>query len=217
MPDRRGTTRRSREEHARRARSIVDLGTGGGEVLARIVTGVQGRVVATEEWAVNAPIAAERLRPLGVAVVRADSLRLPFADGAFDLVLDRHEALAPSDVARVLAPGGTVITQQVGNDNWPEFSQFMETTVFPDHFNIYQRGFAAAGLTIEDARWHEERVAFGSLGDMVYMLLVSPWSYPAFDTARDIDKLLALEDALGTADGIVAKEMHYIIVARKPG
>ncbi len=205
------------QDHARRAQSIIDLGTGGGEVLARIVSGVQGLVVATEEWEVNAPIAVERLRPLGVAVVRADSLRLPFVDGAFDLVLDRHEALTPADVARVLTPGGIVITQQVGNHNWPEFSSFVETTVFPDHFNIYQQEFAAAGLTIEDARWHEERIAFGSLGDVVYMLLVSPWEYPEFDPARDIDKLLALEDALRTADGIVATEMHYIIVARKSG
>ncbi len=205
------------QEHASRARSIIDLGTGGGEVLSRIVPGVQGLVVATEEWSVNVPIAAERLRPLGVSLVRADSLRLPFADGAFDLVLDRHEALTPADVARTLAPDGTVITQQVGNHNWPEFSNFVETTVFPDHFNIYQQGFAAAGLAIEDARWHEERVAFSSLGDVVYMLLVSPWSYREFDPVHDIDRLLELEDALRTLDGIVATEMHYIIVARKPG
>jgi SAM-dependent methyltransferase len=204
-------------KYAGRSRSVVDLGTGGGEVLSRIVPGVEARVVATEEWAVNAPIAARRLAPLGVGVVRADSLRLPFAEGAFDLVLDRHEALTPADVARVVARGGTVLTQQVGNDNWPEFRQFVETVVFPDHFNIYQQGFAAAGLTIEDARWHEERVAFGSLGDVAYMMMVSPWSYPGFDAARDIERLLELEDALRTPDGIVVTESRYVIVARKPG
>lgn len=203
-------------EHALHARSIVDLGTGGGEVLSRVVPGVTGRVVATEEWVVNAPIAAIRLQPLGIHVLRADSLRLPFRDAAFDLVLDRHEALSPADVARALAPGGTVVTQQVGNESWPEFGRFVETVAFPDHFNIYQREFAAAGLVIEDARWHEERVAFGSLGDVVYMLLVSPHSYPGLDAERDIDRLLALEDALRTPDGIVVTEMHYIIIARKP-
>ena len=52
-------------DYACRARAVLDLGTGGGEVLARIVAGIGARVVATEEWHVNAPIAAGRLRPLG--------------------------------------------------------------------------------------------------------------------------------------------------------
>jgi SAM-dependent methyltransferase len=202
-------------EHARRARSVLDLGTGGGEVLSRIINGVDARVVATEEWHVNAPIAAQRLRPLGVRVVRADATRLPFAIAAFDLILDRHEALDPADTARVLAPGGAVVTQQVGPHNWPELARFLDAVEFDDHFAAYQQGFAAAGLIIEAARWHEERVAFATLGDVVFMALVSPWSFPTFEPARDIDRLLAVEDALTTPDGIVLTEIRYLIVARK--
>jgi SAM-dependent methyltransferase len=186
-----------------RARSVLDLGTGGGEVLSRIIAGSDARVVATEEWRVNAPVAAARLGPLGARVVRADSLRLPFVASSFDLVLDRHEALEPAEVARVLARGGTVTTQQCGLDDWRELGRFLPKTVFPDHFNGYQQGFAAAGLTVEDARWHEERVAFETIGDLVYMLLVAPWFVEDFDPRRDIDALLALADALGTDDGIV--------------
>ena len=201
---------------ARAAASILDLGTGGGEVLSRIVAGIDARVVATEEWHVNAPIAAARLRPLSACVIRADALRLPFADAAFDLVLDRHEALAPAEVARVLAPGGTIVTQQVGHDDWPELRRFFpRKATFEDHFRTYQRGFAGSGLKIDDARWHEERVAFATLGDLVYMLLLTPWFLAGFDPIAEIDPLLALEDGLRTAGGIVLTEMHYIIVASK--
>jgi SAM-dependent methyltransferase len=194
---------------------VLDLGTGGGEVLSRILAGGDARAIASEEWHVNAPIAARRLNPLGASVVRADSMRLPFVASRFDLVLDRHEALGPDEVARVLVPGGTVITQQCGPDDWPELARFLHKVKFDDHFNIYQRGFAAAGLAIDEARWHEGRVAFEALGDLVYMLLVAPWSFPDFDPRRDIDALLALEDALGTPDGIVVTEMRYLIVASK--
>ena len=205
-------------ESARKAQRVLDLGTGGGEVLSRIVAGSRACCVATEEWSVNAPVAQRRLWPLGVDVVRCDSLRLPFAPASFDLVLDRHEALEPSEAARVLRRGWRVVTQQVGPDNWPEMRRFFpRKTDFGDHFNAYQRGFAAAGLIVDEARWHEGRVAFAELGDIVYMLLVAPWEIPDFDPVADLDALIALEDALGSDDGIVLAETRYIIVAHRPG
>ena len=142
---------------------------------------------------------------------------IPFADCSFDLVLDRHEALEPAEVGRVLAANGSVITQQVGPDSWPELRRFFpRKTHFCDHFAEYQRGFEAAGLEVSERRWHEERVEFGSLTDVVYMLLVAPWTIPDFDPERELDALLALEEACGTADGgIVLTEHHYLIVAQR--
>lgn len=83
------------------ASAVLDLGTGGGERFGELLREYEGRAVATEEWAVNAPIAASHLCPLGAEVVRCSSLALPFADSSFDLVLARHEALDPAEVARV--------------------------------------------------------------------------------------------------------------------
>ncbi len=203
--------------HASQARRLLDLGTGGGERLAAIVEGLRCRVVATEEWHVNAPVASHHLGPLGIDVLRCSSLELPLRDASFDLVLDRHEALEPAEVARVLAPGGLVITQQVGPDNWPELRSFFpRKTQFPDHYREYQQGFARAGLTVTEARWHEERVAFASLADIGFMLAVAPWFIEDFDSEREVDELIALEDAHRTADGIVLTEMRYLIVAGKP-
>lgn len=199
------------------AERVLDLGTGGGEMFSRIVEGSDARCVATEEWVVNAPVARDRLAPMGIDVIHGDSLRLPLGGMTFDLVLDRHEALEPAEVARVLRPGGSVITEQVGSDDWPELRAFFPRQArFPDHFNEYWRGFSHAGLVIDDARSHEQRVAFAELGDIVYMLLVAPWEIPAFDPVADLDALIALEDALRTPDGIVLTEPRYIMRAHRP-
>ena len=98
------------------ASSVVDLGTGGGERLLRLQEHWPRKVVAAEDYPPNFRLASERLAPFGVKVV---SVRLtadgpmPFDDGEFDLVLNRHAAFNPAEVARILAAGGTFLTQQV--------------------------------------------------------------------------------------------------------
>jgi SAM-dependent methyltransferase len=190
--------------HARRARTLLDLGTG-----------LPARVIATELWEVSAPVAQRRLAPLGTHVVRCSSLQLPFRDASFDLVLDRHEELDPAEVARVLRSGGWLVTQQVGYDDWAELWPFFPSLRnFGDHFRGYTDGLRAAGMAVTATK-HYRKVAFRTLGDVVYMLLLSPWWFPAFDPEREIDTLLALEDALRTDDGIVLTESRYLVTAEK--
>ena len=204
-------------EHAAGARSALDLGTGGGERLSALRDALPSFTVATEEWHVNAPVAYRRLRPLDVRLVRAQSRRLPFRDRAFDLVLDRHEELDPAEVARVLQPGGRVVTQQVGPDDWPELRKHVpRMTDFGDIYAEYTQGFVAAGLELLQTGYHHERVAFPSLGDFVYLLGVAPW-IPDFSLERDGEALLALEAECMTDDGLVLTESRFVIVARKPG
>lgn len=209
-------------ELLRSARSVVDLGTGGGERFSGFLSGFNGRACATEEWVVNAPVAARRLRPLGVDVVHCSSLTLPFSGGSFDLVLDRHEALDPAEVARVLAPGGSVLTQQVGPENWPELRRFFPRMLpspadIQDHFALYQEGFRGGGLTLIDARKHYSKAAFENLGVLVYVLcVVADWTIPAFDPLGvDLEALLDVERELSSSEGIVLTEGQYIIEARK--
>ena len=57
---------------ARTAVTMLDMGTGGGELLA----GIRRRpahTIATECWPPNVAIAAGRLRPLGIGVVHCDA------------------------------------------------------------------------------------------------------------------------------------------------
>lgn len=203
-------------EHARNASDIVDLGTGGGEVYSRIVDGLPMRAVATEEWVVNAPVAARRLAPASGEVVRADSLRPPFRDVSFDVVLSRHEAIEPAEVDRMLRPGGTFMTQQVAEQHWREIAPFFPNRqTWPDHYTIYGDWFRNAGYDVE-AQDHQWPLAYPNLGEIVYMLLVASWEVPGFDPVADIDALLALEDAHRTAGGIVLTADRYLITAHKP-
>jgi hypothetical protein len=205
-------------EHAVGAGTVIDFGTGGGEQYARIIEGIDGsagRFVASEEWEVNAPVARDALRPLGVEVIHAQSERPPFRDGAFGLALSRHEAIDPLEVVRVLQAGGVCITQQVANEQWREFAEvFANRTVYPDHINTYRAAFESAGcdVRVEHEVWH---AAYATIGEVAFMLMVAPWEVPGFDPIRDVDALLALEDRYGTERGIVLTHARYLMVARK--
>ena len=202
---------------AAQAHSVLDLGTGGGEVLSRILPGCTGRAVATEEWVRNAPIAARRLQAVGASVIRADSYDLPFGPAGFALVLDRHEALRPAEVARVLASGGTLLTQQIHPDWYAELRDaFPRMTRFEPHHATYPRGFEAAGLVVVDRQQHQQGMAYQHLGEIVYMLIAAPWTIPDFDLETDLDALLEVERTLRRSAGIVLTDRRYIVEARKP-
>lgn len=206
------------QEYISPARRVLDLGTGGGEVLSRVAAGQQATFVATEEWHVNAPVARDRLRPLGIPVVRArsDAHFLPFRDATFDLILSRHEAIEPAEVDRVLAPGGRFLTQQVMPDNWPELTRyFPRKTIFPDHFVAYHDAFCNLGYSVSRHQ-HDLTTAYRALGDLVVMLLVAKDYIPDFDIERDAEALLAAEQALATPLGIVLTEGRYLLETHKP-
>src|SRR5256884_5726182 len=109
----------------RRATSLLDMGTGGGEYLSRLQP-LPPFTCATEGYAPNVPIARQRLEPLGVKVYEvSDHHRLPFAENEFDLVINRHEYYDPQEVMRILKPGHQFITQQVGGSNDVELLQML--------------------------------------------------------------------------------------------
>ncbi len=200
------------------AASVLDMGTGGGEIFGRLCEGHRGSAVATEEWSTNTPVAARRLRPLGVSVVRCRSLSLPFRDASFGLVLNRHEELDPAEVARVLAPGGGVFTQQVGRSQWRELRGFFPRMADAGPlFERYRAGFQESGLEVTDARTHDARLEYPGLGEVVFMLAVSPWTIPEFDPlGRDLGGLLKFERARRSGRGIVLTEARFVLEARKP-
>jgi SAM-dependent methyltransferase len=195
---------------------VLDLGTGGGERLADLRPSLPRLVVATEEWSRNAPVAFRRLRPLGIAVIRCRSDRLPLLDSTFDLVIDRHEEFSPQEVSRVLNGDGEFITQQVGQSDWHELRPFFpRMTDFGDLRLRYAREFERMGFRVESAEY-EYRVAYPSLGEIVFMLGVAPWTVPEFDLTKDLDSLLAFEARSSTPEGLVLTESRFLLTAHKP-
>src|SRR3954447_10519924 len=83
----------------RRAGSLLDLDTGGGELLAELAP-LPPHTVAVESWGPNVPVARDRLGPFGVSVVT----ELPGGESEFDVALSRHGRLPVMDLARLLKP-----------------------------------------------------------------------------------------------------------------
>ncbi len=203
-------------DHLKSAKSVLELGTGGGEVFCDALTGYAGFAVATEEWKVNAPIARDRLQAFDVPVTQCSSLYLPFAAGSFDLVLSRHEAVEPSEIDRVLGDGGVFVTQQVAYDSWREVHDyFPRATRFPNHFIEYQRALETLGFNIERAETFSYAITFPGLPSLVYMLTRDIWTVPDFDVEADIEALRAMESEIGGPNGIAMTEGRYIMIARK--
>ncbi len=199
------------------ASRVLDLGTGGGEVFSRMLPS-RGRSYATEEWHRNAPVAARRLAPLGCVVVRAASDRLPFRGASFDLVLSRHEAILPREIARVLAHGGRFLTQQCMPDDWAELRRFFpEMTHSPDHLSEYPRGLVELGLEIEVFEQHRRRVCFRELGPLVYWLAASPWLVPDFAPDSHAAALAELGRLVRREGAILLSEGRYLLQVRDVG
>ena len=110
---------------------ILDMDTGGGEFLLSLGH-PHSLTAATEGYPPNAALCRETLLPLGVDFREADGGGpLPFPDGSFDLVLNRHGDYLPAEVFRVLKPGGIFLTQQVGSENDRELVELLLDPVPP--------------------------------------------------------------------------------------
>nr|WP_275578569.1 methyltransferase domain-containing protein [Yimella sp. NH-Cas1] len=96
------------------------MGTGGGEHLLQFADLLPADTTATEGWQPNIAVAQRNLAPYGIEVIEygapdddVGSARMPFRDDRFDLVLNRHESYSARELARVTAPGGTVLTAEL--------------------------------------------------------------------------------------------------------
>jgi len=202
------------------ADSLLDMGTGGGELLAKLRP-LPKHTCATEGYAPNVSLARQRLLPMGIQVweVGGDGV-LPFDDNSFDLVINRHAAYNESEVHRILKPGGHFLTQQVGGQNERELNKLLGAD---DNSSF-------AGWNLDDAvhrlRCHrfdilEEQEAFPvsryyDVGAIVYYLKAVPWQVPDFSLKKYRDGLYRIHCMI-QRDGYLDIPMHrFFIAARKP-
>ena len=205
--------------HLRRARSLLDLGTGGGELLARLAP-FPPHTRATEGYPPNVPVARARLEPLGVLVSEVgEDGRLPFADQEFDVVIDRHEFYLEPEVLRVLVPGGWFITQQIGPEHDAELNRLLDAPVQPDltwRFDVAAAALERAGFQVVTRREEFPFTRFYDVGAIVYYLTAIPWQAPGFSVERYAPALRRLHERIA-ADGYLDVPGHYcLLIARKP-
>jgi SAM-dependent methyltransferase len=204
------------------ARSALDLDTGGGERLLDLREHWPPRVAATEGYEPNLRLATERLAPLGVEVAHVESSEgtlLTFADASFDVVLNRHGGCVPTgEIARVLTPGGTFLTQQVhGQTLLDLLTLFGATPQWPDTTpDYYLPRLANAGLVIIDVKEYTGAEVFADVGALVYFLKAIPWLVPGFSVRTHLAPLLALHERVTRGEELRFTTRGYLIEARKP-
>ncbi|WP_320671574.1 class I SAM-dependent methyltransferase [Patulibacter defluvii] len=209
-------------ERLARATAALDVQTGGGEVLAGVPR-LPPTMVATEGWPPNVAAATARLHPRGAVVVADDDAPpLPFADGAFDLVVSRHPAtIWWAEIARVLAPGGTYLAQHVGPASVFELVEHFlgpqpeaRRARDPDDEAAAAR---AAGLAVVDLRTERLPMAFHDVGAVVWFLRKVIWLVPGFDVTVHEPELRALHERIEREGSFRAVASRTLVEARRAG
>lgn len=211
---------RGMAERMASATVALDVQTGGGEVLAGVPR-LAPTTVVTESWPPNIVRARQNLAPRGVTVVADRDDVFPFRDNAFDLVVSRHPVRARwTEIARVLAPGGTYLSQEVGPASVFELVEFFLGPLRrdgdardPSHARTLAEG---AGLEVVDLRAARLRMEFLDIGAVVYFLRKVIWMVPGFTVAEYRPKLRELHEKITAEGSFVAYSSRFLIEARKP-
>jgi SAM-dependent methyltransferase len=203
-----------------RAGAALDVDTGGGEVLAGLPT-PPPLLVATEAWPPNVAVARRTLRRVGATVVRvAERPPLPFRDASFDLVVSRHPVHTWWDeIARVLRPGGTYLSQQIGAGTMRELSEAMLGPLPPPatrHPEAAAAAARAAGLDVVDLRRATLRAVFHDIGAVVWFLRTVVWTVPGFTVDGYRLPLRRLHDRIRAEGPFVAHARRFLIEAVRP-
>jgi SAM-dependent methyltransferase len=222
--------RREVARRAARAETMLDMGTGGGERLARLSPRPR-RTAATEGWPPNVGVAAARLRPLVIPVIQVEGApdnthqdgndsggRLPFRDRAFTLVANRHEAFRAAEISRILAPGGTFITQQVDFHSYDDLCELLGLVIPPQPQSwlpLARHQVQDADLTVQAAVRGEGRHEFHDVAAVVYFLRAVSWAIPHYSLDACTARLRTAHATPGLWP-VPVRQRHFLLIATKP-
>jgi SAM-dependent methyltransferase len=211
--------------------SLLDMGTGGGEVLASLAP-LPARTAATEGYPPNVEIARARLAPLGVIVTAIEGApdnihivsgagigSLPFPDRHFALVINRHESYYPAEVHRILEPGGAFITQQVGGSHNQELNRLLGAPdtagpAWDPDFAVGQ--LEAAGFRVVEVREEYPETVFRDIEALIYYLKAVPWQVPGFTVDAYRTQLKSLHERIEADGGLRIPGHLFYVEATKP-
>jgi SAM-dependent methyltransferase len=200
-----------------KSETLLDMGTGGGEFLESLEP-LPEYTVATESWEPNISVAQERLEPLGVKVIGvSEEDDTPFSDEEFDVIINRHADFVPAEIYRILKPGGTFLTQQVGSNNLFDLAdEFNATLPYQElTFDYWQQEIRNAGLVINQSEEWRGKMEFLDVGAMIYFIKAIPWQLPDFDINKDRHYLEKLQRKLENGDRLIYTQIRYLFEAKK--
>lgn len=200
---------------------LLDIDTGGGEFLLSLGHPYHN-LAATESYPPNVELCKETLLPLGIDFKEADGCdeRFPFADGTFDMVINRHGEFNEREIWRILKPGGIFITQQVGAENDRELVELLLNDVpplpFPQQYlEIIQKSFEEAGFTTLQAEEAYGPIRFRDVGALVWFARIIEWEFPGFNVRDCLDNLYRAQEILEQKGVIEGRTHRFLLVVEK--
>ena len=206
-------------DHIRPDIHMLDMDTGGGELLSSLQP-LPHHTYATEGYPPNVPVARNKLEPLGVKVVQLyGNDPLPFENGLFDLVINRHGSFIATELHRVLKPGGIFITQQVGGQNNFELNELLQEK--PEFQYSYwtvdfgKKQLTDAGFQILGQREEFPETIITDIGALVFHLKVISWQIADFSVEKYYDKLVKIHNLIQENGDLRIKSHRILILAKK--
>ena len=199
---------------------LLDLDTGGGEFLLSLGHPFKN-TAATEGYPPNIDLCGEELLPLGIDFRPVcGNGALPFPDGSFDRIINRHGDFDPAELFRLLKPGGLFITQQVGAENDRELVELLlpgTKPPFPEQYlSIARKKLEQAGFSILRGEEAFRPIVFYDVGALVWFAWIIQWEFPGFSVEKDLPRLLRAQELL-ERDGSLSGRIHrFLLVAQKP-
>ncbi len=204
--------------HIRKAKSMLDMGTGGGELLSKLRP-FPSIVCATEGYQPNVSVAKERLEPLGVRVegIVGDE-NLPFETNQFDLILNKHESYSPSAVKRLLSPDGIFLTQQVGGMDCNDINRALGAPINEEfiHWNLEYacKELIEEGFEILDRKEEHPHQRYYDIGALVYYLKAIPWQISDFKVDDYRNELYKIHQLIQSEGYFEVGQNRFVIKAR---
>ena len=204
----------------KQAHALLDMHTGGGEVLAQLLS-LQpvAEVYATELYDTNVIAARQQLTPLGVTVYTAHDDDLPFPDHTLDLIINRHGSYNPSEVLRVLKPERVFITQQVGDQTNATLHELLgrkKQLEHPWNIDYAVREMEDAGGHVIERKEEIFITRFHDVGAIVYYLKAVPWEVPDFSIEKYWHRLVEIHHHLQQEGSVDIPFHSFLLVAQKP-
>ncbi len=200
---------------------LLDQDTGGGEFLLSL-NHPHRNTAAMEGYPPNVELCKQVLLPFGIDFRpgKADEA-LPFPDGHFDIVINRHGSFHPGELFRILKPGGIFITQQVGAENDRELVRLLcgdATPTFPgNRLETVGEAFRRAGFRLLRQGECFRPVRFYDVGALVWFARILPWEFPGFSVDTHLEGLLKAQEILEEKGCIEAHTHRFFLVAQKEG
>lgn len=139
---------------------------------------------------------------------------MPFPDGRFAAVLNRHEAYVTTEVARVLTPGGHFLTQQVDGRSLDRMRRVFGGASAYDHITLAHltTEVEAAGLRVERSEAWAGRLGFADVATLVGYLRMVPWEVPDdFTVDRYAERLLDLH----RSGDLEFEQRRFVLLAQR--